>query len=101
MMAARPRNMSAVAKPSFSAAVTPRNPPRITIAVLMYHSGRTASFIQPASLGVKLPMTRPAISATMNPPSAVSLSDQPSPNFCMSAGEVTARLAKLPAIQLR
>src|SRR5438093_1014758 len=54
MMAASPRNMSEVARLSFSAAISPRKPPRITIAVLMYHSGRTASFIQAADPGVAL-----------------------------------------------
>jgi len=34
-----------VLEASFSAAVTPRNPPSMTIAVLTYSSGRTASFI--------------------------------------------------------
>ena len=101
MIAARPRNMSEVARLSFSAAIRPRKPPRITIAVLMYHSGRTASFIHAAKPGRKLPIARPTSRATMKPPSLVSLSDQPMPNFCMSAGVVTAKCAQLPAIQER
>ena len=85
--------MTDFARIGCDAAVTPRNPPRMTIAVLMYHSGRTASFSHPAKPGKKLPMTRPAASATMNPPSLVSLSDQLIPNLCMSAGVVTAKFA--------
>jgi hypothetical protein len=34
MIAASPRNMRDVARLSFSAAVTPRKPPRMTMAVL-------------------------------------------------------------------
>ena len=99
MIAASPRNMSEVARLSFSAAVTPRNPPRMTIAVLTYNSGRTASFIQSANPGRKFPTNRPPSSATMNPPSAVSFRDQLTPNFCMSAGVLTAKLAQLPMTQ--
>jgi hypothetical protein len=35
----------------------------------------------------------------MKPPSDVSFSDHVMPNFCMSAGVFTAKLAKLPMIQ--
>ena len=35
MMAATPRNITEVAKPSFSAAVTAKKPPRMTMAILM------------------------------------------------------------------
>ena len=38
--------MIAEARPSFSAAIMPREPPRITMAVLMYNSGRTASLME-------------------------------------------------------
>ena len=37
----------------------------------------------------------------MKPPSEVSRSDQLMPNFFMSPGVLTAKLAKLPAIQQR
>ncbi len=73
----------------------------MTIAVLTYNSGLTASFIHAANPGMKLPMISPAISATMKPPSLVSFNDQLTPNFCISAGVVTAKLAQLPAIQHR
>ena len=55
----------------------PRNPPRITMAVLIYSSGRIASFIFAASPGMKLPMTSPASRAMMKPDSLVRFSDQP------------------------
>ena len=57
-----------------------------TIAVLMNSSGRVASDRRAASLGKKLPTIRPAISATMNPASPVSLSDQAMLNFFTVSG---------------
>jgi hypothetical protein len=99
MIAASPMNISDVARLSFSAAVTPRKPPRMTTAVFTYSSGRTASFIHSAKPGMKLPMKSPTSSATTKPPSAVSFNDQPMPNFCMSPGVLTAKCAQLPMIQ--
>ena len=72
--------MTAVASPNLSAAVTPRNPPRITIAVLMYHSGRMASWVTATNAGKRLPTSRPATRATRNPASAVRFSDHEIPN---------------------
>ena len=43
MIAARPRNMIAETSPVAPAAFTPSEAPRITMAVLMNHSGRAAS----------------------------------------------------------
>ena len=91
--------MTAEARPSFSAVVTARNAPRITIAVLMYHSGRIPSRIQSTNLGKKLPRTRPTRRAMMNPLSWVSCRDQLIPIFFISGFVVTAMLAQLPAIQ--
>src|SRR5713226_9659883 len=56
--------MIAVARPVAPAACTPREAPRMTIAVLMYSSGRTASFNAAATAGNRLPTTRPTTSAT-------------------------------------
>ena len=85
--------MSDVASPSFSAETMPRKPPSSTMAILMYNSGRMASCIQAARAGKKLPTMRPRISAMTKPPSEVSRSDQLTPNFCISAGVFTAKLA--------
>ncbi len=82
--------MTAVASPSFSAAVTPRNPPRITMAVLMYHSGRIASRVASTSPGKRFPTRSPAISATRKPASAVRLSDHEIPK-ALSLSAVAAR----------
>jgi hypothetical protein len=74
MIDAKPRNMSEVAKLSFSAERMPRKPPRMTMAILMYNSGRIASRIHPARSGKKLPTISPTMRATTKPPSAVSRS---------------------------
>ena len=75
-MAAKPRNMTALANPVAAAACTPREAPRITMAVLMYHSGRVASFRKAVTPGKKFPRIRPARRATMKPASPVRPRDQ-------------------------
>ena len=89
-MAQSPRNMTALASPMASALFTPSVAPSKTIAILMYSSGRTASFIRLARLGRKFPTTRPAINATMKPASPVRFIDHGMPNFFSSIG-VAAR----------
>ena len=69
------------------------------MAVLMYNSGRTASCIQAANFGMKLPTNSPASSATMNPASGVSRSDHEMPKVLNCAGVLAAMLAQLPTIQ--
>jgi len=64
MIAASPRNMIAVTSPDAPAALTPSPAPRITIAVLMNHSGRAAALRPAATLGTTLPTNSPASKAT-------------------------------------
>ena len=85
-IAAKPRKRTAVASPRAPAACTPSAPPRITIAIFTYHSGRVASASQPATPGRKLPIASPAASATMKPASPVSESDHPMPNPARLSG---------------
>jgi len=80
-MAQKPRNMMFEARPKDSAALMPRPAPMMTIPVLMYSSGRAASFIRLASPGKKLPMIRPRIRARMKPNSPLMLIAQGMPNF--------------------
>ncbi len=65
MIAATPRSSSEEARLNFSAAVIAMNPPRMTIAILMYSSGRIASCSHCAKPGNPLAITSPASSATM------------------------------------
>ncbi len=79
MIAARPRNMMAETRPLAAAAVIPSDAPRMTIAVLMYHSGRAATFSHPARPGRTLPIASPASKATMYPASPVNPNDHGRP----------------------
>ena len=79
MIAARPRNMIAETSPVAPAALTPSEAPRITIAVLMNHSGRAASLSRAARPGRKFPIESPASKATMKPASPVRPSDHEIP----------------------
>jgi len=49
------------------------------MAVLMYHSGRSAAAIAPANRGKKFPANSPATRAIMNPASEVRFMDQGMP----------------------
>ena len=60
MIAASPRNMIADTSPVAPAAFTPSDAPRITMAVLMNHSGRAASLSAVAKPGKKFPIASPA-----------------------------------------
>ena len=68
------------------------------MAVLIYSSGRIASFIVAASPGRKLPMNSPTSKAIMNPDSLVRFSDQPIFNPARWLG-VAAMKAQLPINQ--
>jgi hypothetical protein len=64
MIAASPRNMTALTSPEAPAAFTPKPAPRITIAGLMNHSGRAAALSRDATAGSTLPTKRPVSRAT-------------------------------------
>ena len=68
------------------AALMPSDAPRMTMAVLMNHSGRAASASQLAAPGKKLPITSPTARATMNPASPVSPSDWLMPKVSRLSG---------------
>ena len=70
----------------------------ITIAVLMYHSGRVAAVSFAAERGRKLPTTSPAMSARMYPASPVRFSDHETPNLSSLSG-VAAMFAWCPRNQ--
>ena len=86
MIAASPRNMMAVTSPDAPAALTPSPAPRITIAVLMNHSGRAACLSHAATPGRTLPTTSPASKATMYPASPVRPSDHAMPMAARLSG---------------
>jgi hypothetical protein len=90
----------AVTSPVEPAACTPSEAPRMTIAVLMYHSGRAASLSQAAAPGKKFPTANPATRAMMKPASPVSPNDQDRPNDARLSG-VAATQALCPRSQHR
>jgi len=71
-MAHRPRKMTEEASPNASTDLTPSSAPRITMAILTYISGFSASLSLAAKPGMKLPMKMPARRAMMKPASPVS-----------------------------
>ena len=58
----------------------------MTIAVLMYHSGRIAVLIESANLGKPFPTTSPATKARRNPASDVKFNDQWTPKLFNVSG---------------
>jgi hypothetical protein len=69
-----------------SAALTPRAAPMTTMAVLMYSSGRVASFKVSAYLGKKFPTMSPTMRAMIYPASPVRFKDQPIPILLSLSG---------------